>query len=101
MTVTQSELPAAPTVIAPESPVAVQTRYAFTVSAEGAEKVVVRYYRIGSPNDLNYSVINATNGSVTWSTSQYNSGVTYAYSFAAQINGVWSQWSPFTEITIE
>ena len=103
LTVIAATRPDAPDVIPPDS-LTVQARnyYSFAIQSGDAERVAVRYFRIGSPNDLSYSEFNADTGaSTSWQTYQYNSGNKYAYSFAVLKNGVWSEWSPFTIITIE
>lgn len=101
LTVVSAAQPAAPAVTAPES-AASGEYFTFTIGTEGAEKVVARYYRIGSPNDLNYSVFNASGSATTdWRQNRYNSGESYGYSFAVCVDGVWSQWSTFAEVTIE
>lgn len=92
-------LPAAPAVTPPASSSVASGEYiTFAVDATGADKCVVRYYRIGSPNDLYYSTFDAGKEYRTYST---NSGATYAFSFAVRVNGVWSSWSDFTEINID
>lgn len=103
LTVVSAVQPDAPVVTPPESTtVAAQAYYTFAVETSSAEKVVVRYYRIGAPNDLNYSTFNPSGATTTsWRDYRYNSGNSYAYSFAVQVDGVWSQWSEFIEITIE
>ena len=103
LTVTTGIRPEAPEVTPPESlNVQAQSYYFFTVGTAGAEKAVVRYFRVGSPNDLYYSEFSASEGETTsWRTYQYNSGSQYAYSFSVQREGVWSEWSPFTVVNIE
>jgi len=103
LTVLAGTQPDAPTVTPPDSlTVPTRTEYLFAIQTEGAEKAAVRYYRIGSPNDLNYDSFNVgAEGTTTWRGYQYYSGNQYAYSFAVQKNGVWSAWSPFITITVE
>ena len=103
LTVIAATCPDAPDIIPPVSmTIQARTYYSFTIQTDEAEKAAVRYFRIGSPNDLYYSEFNTDTGATTsWQTYQYNSGNKYAYSFAVLKNGVWSEWSPFTIITIE
>ena len=102
-TVIAGERPIAPIVTPPENLTIQQgTRFTFSVTCENAERYSVRYYRIGNTNDVSYNYFNPSEGESTeWSTIIYNSGNTYAYSFSAYINGTWSEWSEFTEITTE
>lgn len=95
--------PDAPVVTPPENTtVAAQEYYTFAIDTAGAERGVVRYYRIGAPNDLSYSTFSVSGQDTTsWRSYSYNGGNTYAYSFAVQIDGVWTQWSEFIEITVE
>lgn len=92
-----------PFVTPPESlTVNPRTYYTFAINTENAEKAAVRYFRIGSPNDMYYSEFNVDDGETTsWRGYQYNSGCQYAYSFSVQRDGIWSVWSPFTVISIE
>lgn len=103
LTVEAGTLPSAPTVTPPDSlTVSAGNYFTFLIEKEGAEKGAVRYYRIGSPNDLNYSEFSFSETEPTaWRGYQYNGGNKYAYSFAVLNDGVWSEWSPFTVITIE
>ena len=103
LTVEAGTLPSAPTVTPPDSlTVAERTYFTFLIEKEGAEKGAVRYYRIGSPNDLDYSEFSFSETEPTaWRGYEYNGGNKYAYSFAVLNDGVWSEWSPFTVITIE
>lgn len=95
--------PDAPVVTPPQSTtVAPQEYFTFSVDTAEVERVAVRYYRIGAPNDLNYSNFSVSGEATTsWRDYWYNGGNTYAYSFAVQVDEVWSQWSEFIEITIE
>ena len=103
LTVEAGTRPSAPTVTPPDSlTVSAGNYFTFLIEKEGAEKGAVRYYRIGSPNDLNYSEFSFSETEPTaWRGYQYNGGNRYAYSFAVLNDGVWSEWSPFTVITIE
>lgn len=103
LTVEAGTRPSAPTVTPPESLTASAGNYfTFLIEEEGAEKGAVRYYRIGSPNDLNYSEFSLSESEPTaWRGYQYNGGNKYAYSFSVMKDGIWSEWSPFTVITIE
>lgn len=104
LTVTEAALPASPVVVPPEeTAVSPQTYYYFNIQTEGATMAAVRYYRIGSPNDLSMQdfSVSATESTTSWRGYQYSGGNTYAYSFAVLKDGVWSEWSSFIEITIQ
>ena len=103
LTVEAGTRPSAPTVTPPESLTASAGNYfTFLIEKEGAEKGAVRYYRIGAPNDLYYDEFNLSETEPTaWRGYQYNGGNRYAYSFAVLKDGIWSEWSLFTVITIE
>lgn len=97
--VTNTALPAAPTAVTSAgSSVAAGDYFTFTISAPGADLIAVRYYRIGSPNSVYYTTFKPD---ASWRTYRSDSGTTWAYAFAAQVDGVWSAWSPYTEINIE
>jgi len=100
--VLSTEQPSAPAVILPEdTTVDVQTSFTFHIETKGADRAVMRYYRVGAPNSVTYSEFSvAGNESTAWQDSWSSGGRTYAYSFAVQKNGVWSKWSPYAEMTI-
>ena len=81
LTVVTGTRPEAPNVTPPESlTVQPRTYYDFAINTENAEKAAVRYFRIGSPNDLNYSEFNVDSGETTsWREYQYNSGNRYFF----------------------
>lgn len=101
--VTAASLAAAPAVTPPEGgSVAADSYAAFTVETAGAELAAVRYYRVGSPNDVTCQSFNVSGSDVTqWKTYLYNSGATWAFSFAIQVDGVWTSWSDFYQVSVE
>ncbi|MBQ3762356.1 MAG: leucine-rich repeat protein [Clostridia bacterium] len=102
LTVTDGERPAAPEVTPPaETTVAAGSRFTFTVATAGADKAVVRYYPIDNTNNLNYSAFDVSDGDTTDYQRSLSAGAVYAYSFSVRTDGVWSEWSLFTEITAE
>ena len=102
VTVQAASLPDAPTVTPPEdTAVSPQDSFTFRIATQGASRGAVRYYRVGSPNDIYYREFTVNGDSTTWRDSWYNADNTYAYSFAVLTGGVWSDWSAPVEITIE
>jgi hypothetical protein len=76
--------------------------FTFAISAPGADRAVVRLYRRGAPNNMNYAEFeldDAGMGEWTRTANWYGTGE-WRMSFAVRLNGAWSQWSPFTGITV-
>ena len=84
-----------------ETTVAAGSRFTFTVATAGADKAVVRYYPIDNTNNLNYSTFDVSDGDTADHQRSLSAGAVYAYSFSVRTDGVWSEWSPFTEINAE
>ena len=94
--------PSAPGVIPPESTTLTSSGYiTFQINAVEATKYAVRYYTVGNTNNPTYSEGTISEGESSANYRTYfsaNSGTQVNYSFAINVDGVWSEWS--TAITI-
>lgn len=75
--------------------------FAFAVPSENAQQVAVRRYQEGSTNNVYYDKLNATSLETRWSTTLNTVGQTWHYTFAVQIDGVWSPWSSTVTVTVQ
>lgn len=101
ITVPSSERPAAPSVIVPENTVFNSNTYVkFTVDTTDAELVMMRYFTVGNTNNISYSSMNLEEGQESFTFNVYFYGSSKKYSFAVLKDGVWSEWSDFTTITM-
>lgn len=92
---------AAPAVTLASGTITAGSYATFTINTPGAAQAAVRFYRVGTPNDVTYSTINVTGASTQWKNYRYNTGEIWAYSFAVQVNGQWSEWSEFVQVAVQ
>ena len=98
--ISAGERPEAPDV-SPDTDVGrVNVQYGFTIETADADKVAVRYYRDGYPNDVNYRSFSTSGESTRWQDSHSTSGDIWKYAFAIRKNGIWSPWSPTSSVEI-
>lgn len=101
ITVPSSARPAAPSVIVPENTVFNSSTYVkFTIDTTDAELVMMRYFTVGNTNNISYGSMNLEEGQESFTWNIYFSGSSKKYSFAVLKDGVWSEWSDFTTITM-
>ena len=97
-----ADRPAAPAVTPPDSTtIRSDERAVFGIATEGAEKVAVRYLWVSPSYQTGYSQFTANGAVTTWNSYHYSEDAIIAYSFAVKVDGVWSQWSSYTEISFE
>ena len=101
ITVPSSARPAAPSVIVPENTVFNSSTYVkFTIDTTDAELVMMRYFTVGNTNNISYGSMNLEEGQESFTWNVYFYGSSKKYSFAVLKDGVWSEWSDFTTITM-
>ena len=100
--VVSAVLPAAPAVTGPSGGVVESgTGASFTVDFSGAaaQRVAVRYYRVGDPNNVTITAFDVTGDAASWRAYSRETGTTWAYAFSVLVDGVWSAWS--SELRVE